>query len=126
MMFIILDLPWLLFLDMFRSSFTRFVTFSSTRRTCGSKKHYFKVNSSLQLMNVTFVAILLVLLAEDISRNPGPIPTNIPEGTQVKNIPVLISNRRNYSRFKQPSKRNVIVQRNYSNNNLIYIPCQTL
>ena len=55
-----------------------------------------------------------------------PIPENIPEGTQVEKTPVFISNLRNYSRFTQPSKRNVIVQRNYSNNNLIYIPCQTL
>ena len=113
-------------LDMFRSSFIRFVTFSSIRRPSGSKKHFLKVNSSLQLMNATFVAIFLILLEGDISRNPGPIPTNISEGTQVENIPLLISNRRNYSRFKQPSKRNVMVQRNYSNNNLIYVPFQTL
>ena len=72
------------------------------------------------------MAIFLILLAGDFSRNPGPIPINIPEGTQVENVPVLISNRRNYSRFKQPSSRNVMLQRNYSNNNLIYIPCQTL
>ena len=78
-----------------------------------SKKHYFfKVNSSLQLMNATFVAIFLILLAGDFSRIPGPIPINIPEGIQVENVPVLISNRLNYSRFKQPSNHNVMVQRN--------------
>ena len=51
---------------MFRGRFTRFVTFSY---------YFFKVNSSLQLMNATFVAIFLILLAGDISRNPGPVPT---------------------------------------------------
>ena len=65
-------------------------------------------------MNAKFVAIFLILLAGDVSRNPGPIPTNIPEGIQVENIPVLISNWRNYSRFKQPSKPNVVVQWNCS------------
>ena len=113
---------------MFRSSFTRFSKVSSTRHPCGNKKHLLKVDSSLQPMNATLMAVFVILLAGDISRNPGRIHPDTP---QVENIPVLVSNRRNlFSRFKQPSQRNVTLrthsQSNYPNGNFIYIPCQIM
>ena len=56
---------------------------SSTRRPRGNKNHLLKVDSSLQLMNATLVAMFVILLAGDISRNPGRIHPDTP---QVENI----------------------------------------
>ena len=116
-------------LDIFRSSFTGFFTFASTRRSRGNKKCPFKVNFSIHLMNATFMAVFLIFLAGDISKNPGPILVDSPEEVPLGNISVVISNRHNYSRFKQPSKLNATARthnkRIYPNGNLIYIPCQT-
>lgn len=112
---------------MFRSSFTRFSKVIDST-PMWQKNHLLKVDSSLQPMNATLVAVFVILLAGDISRNPGRMHPDTP---QVENIPVLVSNRRNlFSRFKQPSQRNVTLrthsQRNYPNGNFIYIPCQIM
>lgn len=56
---------------------------SSTRRPRGNKNHLLKVDSSLQLMNAMLVAVFVILLAGDISRNPGRIHPDTP---QVENI----------------------------------------
>ena len=98
-------------------TFSRFYASSSCRRSRGTGvTSVFKVKMGLHVLKATLVAVYLILLAGDVSMNPGPSPVGFPGGSgkngsqEFKNIPVLISNRTyNYSRsFKRPTMRNII------------------
>ena len=69
-----------------------------------------KVESGPCLFDTTLVALYLLLLAGDICENPGPQTRSFGgETSNLLNIPVVISNRSNYSRpFNRPVTRNLI------------------
>ena len=69
-----------------------------------------KVESGPCLFDTTLVALYLLLLAGDICENPGPETRYFGgETSNLLNIPVVISNRSNYSRpFNRPLTRNLV------------------
>ena len=69
-----------------------------------------KVESGLRLFDATLVASYLLLLAGDICENPGPDIRSVNGETgNFLNIPVVTSNRLNYSRsFNRPTARSLV------------------
>ena len=69
-----------------------------------------KVESGPCLFDTTLVVLYLLLLAGDICENPGPETRSFGgETSNLLNIPVVISNRSNYSRpFNRPLTRNLV------------------
>ena len=69
-----------------------------------------KVESGLCLFDATLVASYLLLLAGDICENPGPEARSVNGETgNLLNIPVVASNRLNYSRpFNRPIARSLV------------------
>ena len=67
-------------------------------------------NFTLYLLNATLVASYLLLLAGDICENPGPETRSVnAEAGNLLNIPVVTSNRLNYSRpFNRPTARSLV------------------
>ena len=69
-----------------------------------------KFESGLCLFDATLVASYLLLLAGDICENPGPETRSVNGETgNLLNIPVVTSNRLNYSRsFNRPTTRRLV------------------
>lgn len=74
----------------------------------------FRVKSGLRLVQGTLLTTILILMAGDVSRNPGPmdISTMLNYAAEIENylnIPVVISNGLNYSRsFAKPETRHLL------------------
>ena len=75
----------------------------------------FRVKAGLRLVQGTMLTIILILMAGDVSCNPGPVDISIAErnfsagSENYLNIPVVISNHPNYSRsFAKPTTRHLI------------------
>ena len=91
--------------------YSRFITRNSTQWYCCAEvvSPVLKVESGLRLFDAMLVASYLLLLAGDISENPGPETRSVNGETgNLLNIPVVTSNRLNYSRpFNRPTARSL-------------------
>ena len=92
--------------------YSRFITRNSTQRYCSVEvvSPVLKVEAGLCLLNATLVASYLLLPAGDICENPGPETRSVnAEAGNLLNIPVVTSNRLNYSRpFNRPTARSLV------------------
>ena len=95
--------------------YSRFITRNPTQRYCSVEvvSPVLKVESGLCLLNATLVASYLLLLAGDICENPRPETRSVNGEAgnflNLLNIPVITSNRFNYSRpFKRPTARSLV------------------
>ena len=75
----------------------------------------FRVKSGRRLVQGTLLTIILILMAGDVSRNPGPMDISTAKMNYAAkienylNILVVISNRLNYSRsFAKPETRHLL------------------
>ena len=83
--------------------------------SCSASLGLLRVKPGLRLVQGTLLTIILILMAGDVSCNPGPVNIstagrNFSAGTEnYLNIPTVISNRPNYSRsFAKPTTRHLI------------------